>query len=541
MRLSLKHKLLGSFIIVVALVLASVSAGVSVLIRDYFIATKQREFTDKAFETARVVESYYAGQINSGQLAGFINSIDRLLGARVWVLDASENLIAASEEQQSMPPAGRPPRAGMMKKSPLGPPTGDNPAEMHHGMHNGNRMMQRGMSGEIAAQSGPEPPQHVRNLTDIRGLDIIKQQVENTGETAWAKTFYHPYYEENMLVVGVPVKPSGKMQGTVLIHAPLAGFESFLNRIYWYITASGAVVVLITIFIVNYLATGIIRPLKSMQAVASSMADGDYSVHAKVETNDEVGDMSRSLNSLAEALRAFVSKTEKTDKLRRDFVANVSHELRTPLTIMRGYNEALLDGTVDNPEQAVKYHQIMRDEAIRLEKLIAELLDLSQLEARTLTLETQPIALPEIVDNIATLFRQRSLDKGINLVINIAEGVPDIYGNGDRLAQLVVILLDNALKFTPAGGTVTVGVTAETGLVTLVVADTGAGIPEEDLSYVWERFYKGDKAHTRAGGGTGLGLAIAKEIIHFHNAIPEVKSAVGQGTIFTIKFPVKSV
>lgn len=540
-RISLQHKLLGSFIIVVTLVLASVSAGAALLIREYFIAGKQREFTAKAYETARVVEGYYAGRINYVQLAGFINNIDSLLSARVWVVDNSMNLMAASEEREL---AGNTlhHRGGMRKKGPMGAPASCNmsggPGMMHHRQGQG---MMRGADRQDAAPESSTEQNHVHNLADIQGLELIGQQVQSAGDGAWAKTFYHPYYEENMLVVGVPLKPEGQTLGTVLIHAPLAGFDGFLNRIYWYIAAAGTVVVLITVCIANYLASGIIRPLRSMQAVASAMAGGNYSVQAKAETNDEVGDLSRSLNSLAKALAVFVSNAEKTDKLRRDFVANVSHELRTPLTILRGYNEALLDGTVSSPELAMKYYQIMRDETVRLEKLIAELLDLSQLEARTAELETEPVSLAEIAANIVTLFRQRSVEKGVTLTVDIGRGIPDITGNGNRLAQLVVILLDNALKFTPAGGTVKVSVTADVNEERLIVADTGAGIPAEDLPYIWERFYKTDKAHTRTGGGTGLGLAIAKEIINLHGAASEVSSKVGQGTVFIITFPNKGL
>ncbi|SDE81524.1 sensor histidine kinase [Sporomusa acidovorans] len=539
MRISLQHKLLGSFIIVVALVLAIVSTGVSLLIRDYFFASKERELTEKAYETARVVNGYYDEEINYGQLAGFINSIDSILGARVWIVDNSLNLLAASEERQA--PVGTfHHRAGMMKKSPLDRrPDCDMPPEgqgmgWRHGT--GRR---HGMLPPPGMLPGKEPgPGQPKNLVSIDGMEGVTQQLTESAGTAWTKIVYHPYYEENMLLVAVPlIRDDGQSRGTVLINAPLAGFDSFLNRIYWYIAASGTVGILITIFIANYLSAGIIRPLKSMQAVASAMAGGDYSVQAKVKTNDEVGDLSRSLNLLAEALNDFVRKTEKTDKLRRDFVANVSHELRTPLTIMRGYNEAFLDGTISEPEQAEKYHKIMRDESVRLEKLIHELLDLSQLEARTASLETEPVSLAEIVDNLAALFGQRSEEKRVTLLTDVEKDLPDIQGNGDRLTQMVLILLDNAFKFTPAGGTVKVSLAAGNGWETLTIADTGVGISAEDLPYIWERFYKSDKAHTRTGGGTGLGLAIAREIINLHGAEPEVSSQAGQGTVFLIKFP----
>ena len=539
MRLSLQHKLLGSFIIVVALVLVIVSTGVSLLIRDYFFASKQRELTDKAYETARVVNSYYAGEINYGQLAGFINSIDSLLSARVWVVDNSFNLIAASEEQQSAS-GGMRHRAGMMKKSPM-----DQACDMMEGqgmMRQHGAGMRHGMMSNMGSDrpSGKAgEPEQSPSLAAISGIDEVKKQLEVASGTAWAKTVYHPYYEENMLLVAVPLNQvEGQPQGTVLINAPLSGFDSFLNRIYWYIAAAGTVGILITIVIANYLSTSIIRPLRSMQAVASAMAGGDYSVQAKVETNDEVGDLSRSLNLLIKALNEFVSKTEKTDKLRRDFVANVSHELRTPLTIMCGYNEALLDGTISQPGQVEKYHKVMRDESIRLQKLINELLDLSHLEARTVTLETEPVSLAEIVDNIVTLFKQPSQEKGVTLQTEIADSLPEIQAYGDRLTQLVLILVDNALKFTPAGGTITLSVGAVNHILTLSIADTGAGIFPEDLPYIWERFYKADKSHTRATGGTGLGLAIAKEIINLHGATVEVASEPGKGTVFTIQFEI---
>lgn len=536
MRISLQHKLLGSFILVVALVLVISSTGISLAIRDYFFASKQRELTDKAYETARVVNSYYNGEINYNQLTGFINSIDSLLDARVWVVDNSSNLIAASEEQQA--PAGSwHHRAGMMKRSPLDEmcdrPQGQ--GMMRH--RGGNHGMMAGMPPaqnhvNIPAESGQST-----SLAAISGIEPVKQQLEAARGTAWSKMMYHPYYEENMLLVAVPLNQAeNQPQGTVLIHAPLAGFDDFLHRIYGYIAAAGAAGIVITVLLANYLSSGIVRPLRSMQAVAAAMAGGDYTVQAQAESNDEVGDLCRSLNVLVKELNEFVGKTEKTDKLRRDFVANVSHELRTPLTIIRGYNEALLDGTISQSEQAEKYHKVMRDEAIRLQKLIQELLDLSQLEAGVTVLEKEPVALAEIVNNTVLLFTQQSQEKGVSLQTEIAEALPEILAAGDRLTQLVLILLDNALKFTPPGGTITLGVTAERQAVVLRIADTGAGIAPEDVPYIWERFYKADKSHARMAGGTGLGLAIAKEIINLHGAQVEVTSELGQGTVFTIWF-----
>jgi len=203
---------------------------------------------------------------------------------------------------------------------------------------------------------------------------------------------------------------------------------------------------------------------------------------------------------------------------------------------MRGYNQALQDGTITDPGQVKKYHQVIGEEISRLEKLIADLLDLSQLQANGIALEIEEVSLAEVIDNVITLLKQKSEEKGVALAAQIDPGTPPVQGDGDRLTQLVLILMDNALKFTPAGGQITARLAAGNGNVELTIADTGTGIAPEDLPYIWERFYKADKS--RASGGTGLGLAIARQIIELHGATVDVASTVGEGTAFTIRFPI---
>nr|WP_284707745.1 HAMP domain-containing sensor histidine kinase [Sporomusa sphaeroides] len=282
------------------------------------------------------------------------------------------------------------------------------------------------------------------------------------------------------------------------------------------------------------MARHIVRPLTAMQETAAALAHGDYDRRVTVSSRDEVGDLGQSLNSLAKDLGEYVRQMEMTDRMRRDFVANVSHELRTPLTIMYGYNQALQDGTITEAKKVKKYHRVMGGEILRLEKLIAELLDLSQLQATGITLETEDVPLAEVIDNVITLMKQKSEQKGVTLAAQI-DPIPSIRGDGDRLTQLVLILVDNALKFTPAGGQITASLTESSDSVVLTIADTGVGIAPGDLPHIWERFYKADKS--RASGGTGLGLAIAKQIIELHGAAVDVISTSGQGTTFIIRFP----
>lgn len=380
----------------------------------------------------------------------------------------------------------------------------------------------------------------VLTLADIQGMTGLIEEIKANSGKVWSKTLYHPYYEENILMVAVPLKRTdGTVTGTVMINAPIQGIESFLNKIYYYIGIAGLGAIGFAILLSSYLASGIVRPLRAMRETAAAIAHGKYTTRVQITSRDEVGELGHSLNSMAQDLGDYVNQLESMDKMRRDFVANASHELRTPLTIMRGYNQVLREKTITEPALVEKYHRIMGDEITRLEKLIAELLDLSQLQSNESSLELEPVQLGEVVENVITLLQDKSAEKGVRLVSQIGSNDSPILGDGDRLTQLVLILMDNALKFTPSEGGIIASVTEVDGKVVLTVSDTGDGIPPEDLPHIWERFYKVDKS--RARGGTGLGLAIAKQIIELHGGAAEVSSTLHEGTTFSIQFPTKQV
>lgn len=499
MKSSLRRKLLYSYIAVTVLILAVVSVAISVLLREYFLSSKQQELVNKGFELGRVVESYQDGRIDYAQFTNFINAVDTFLDARVWVIDPARNVVAVSSPRRGGPGMGHGPGMGQ------GPGMGMGPGMM------GGGMLQRNLVAEF------EPVFSGRVVT---------------------RSFYHPVYGENMLLVAVPLtREDGTVLGAVVLNSPVRGINQFLLQLYYYIGGIGLLALLVTVLIVRHLARSITSPLKDMEQSAAAMARGDYNTRIRIETDDEVGELGKSLNTLANELARFVGNTARTEKLRRDFVANISHELRTPLTVIRGYTEALLDGTVTRSDQAEKYHRLMRDETVRLERLINELLDLSRLQGENASLALEVLPVAAIAESVAAMLKQRAEQGGVELETALATSGCDIRGNGDRLTQLLLILLDNALKFTPAGGKVTVGVAREGGQVALTVVDTGVGIPAEDLPYIWERFYKADKSHSRDRAGTGLGLAIAREIIDRHGAVAVVTSELGAGTGFRILFP----
>lgn len=233
-----------------------------------------------------------------------------------------------------------------------------------------------------------------------------------------------------------------------------------------------------------------------------------------------------------------ITKEKRLEALRREFVANVSHELRSPLSLLQGYVEALADGLAENEEERNKYLDILLDETLRLKRLVNDLLDLTQLETGNMSLNSEELAVHELVNRVTDRFRPMFTEQEKTLTVNVPIDLPPIIGDEDRLQQVLVNLLDNAAKYTPAGGTVTVGAVVNGDLVDIFVEDSGPGIPKEEIGQVWERFYKVDKARTRETvGGTGLGLAIAKNIVLAHHGTVKVESQPGLGSRFTFSLP----
>jgi len=228
-----------------------------------------------------------------------------------------------------------------------------------------------------------------------------------------------------------------------------------------------------------------------------------------------------------------MSEMERLERTRREYVANVSHELRTPLTAVRGLLEPLADGLVTNEEDRQRYYRIMLKEVVRLSRLITDMLQLSRLQAGTEYMELVEVDINEILSDIRQSYAQEAAQHGITLELD-APKLPHVVTDPDRIEQLLVILLDNAMHYTPEGGTITI--LAEDGpRVSISVRDTGVGIPEKDIPHVFDRFYKVDKS--RKEGGTGLGLSIARNIIQKLGESISVESDLGHGTTF--RFTVK--
>jgi len=258
------------------------------------------------------------------------------------------------------------------------------------------------------------------------------------------------------------------------------------------------------------------------------METGDYGARVRTTSVDEVGQLAQAFNRMSAEL-------DQLERLRRDLVANVSHELKTPISALRAHLENLLDG-VERPDPETL--QVMLAQSDRLGRLVDQLLDLSRLESGDVPLQREQVALAPLVSEVLSEIEVARADRGVALERRLAEDLPPVFADRERIHQVLFNLLDNAVRFTPDGGSVTVSAERHDGAVDVHVADTGSGIAPEHLPRLFERFYRVDPARSKKEGGTGIGLAIARSVVEAHGGRIWAESSPGQGSVFTFELPV---
>ena len=275
---------------------------------------------------------------------------------------------------------------------------------------------------------------------------------------------------------------------------------------------------------------GIARPLSDVMAAADAVAEGDLSVRVPVHGRGE-------FDRLAESFNRMIEELERADQQRRNLTADVAHELRTPLHIIQGNLEGILDDVYEPTEEHIG---ATLDETRLLARLVDDLRTLSLVESGQLLLVWEPVDVIELLADVGTSFSGQAEAAGIDLRVE-ADGDPStmtVSADVGRLDQVLGNLVANALRHTPAGGTITLRAEPTNGSVRIIVRDTGEGIPAEDLPYIFDRFWRGDRSRSHAGGaGSGLGLAIARQLVWAHGGRIGVESEPGQGTTFTIELP----
>ncbi len=232
-----------------------------------------------------------------------------------------------------------------------------------------------------------------------------------------------------------------------------------------------------------------------------------------------------------------VTEQKKSDAMRREFVANVSHELRTPITNIRSYTETLIEAPDIPDEMEENFLKVILSESDRMTKIVQDLLSLSKFDAGSESLVMEPFDMAKSVQDVCSAITIEAAKHGHTMTLHCADGLPPVNGDRSRIEQVIVNVISNAVKYTPDGGKIDVSVTHGGGFVRLAVQDNGIGIPKEDLPRIFERFYRVDKARSRASGGTGLGLSIAQEIVRLHGGEISIDSDYGKGTLVTVSLP----
>ena len=314
--------------------------------------------------------------------------------------------------------------------------------------------------------------------------------------------------EAPTFTVGVPFMMDDTVTGAVFIRTKAQQIESGLEEILWRIVLIAAAVILLFGIVAFLFVRRRMKPLKQLETAAAIIAEGDFSV----QVDEKKGD--RELRELSGAFNTMTRKLQGVEENRREFVANVSHELRSPITSIRGFAEGMADGVIPAEEQP-KYLRLVANESKRLSGLIDDLLALSRLERDDAKPEMTVFDVNEMLRR-AVIRRMNDLEaKRIDVGCEFEEDRCEVRADSDRIEQVVINLLDNAIKFTPEGGKITLESAAKDDVAEITVRDSGCGVPSEDREKIFDRFFTADRAHT-AGKGTGLGLSICKRIMEMH-------------------------
>lgn len=488
------------------------------------------------------------------------------------------------------------------------------------------------------------------SMVNHAGRPEIKEALKgNIGESAR----YSSSLQKEMYYFAVPVKSEDKVLGVVRVAIPWTEIQAGQKQIRFIIGSAVLAALILMVLVESTFTSSMIVPLQQMTAAAWEMAEGKLDTVLPVNSNDEIGSLSKGLNYMSQKLKDTIrqiteernkiqailasmtdgviaidargnillinpavermfnityeqslgkgvievvrnyelekllhstlesgeivtqemqiqapdSKTFRVsiapltsetglvgavtvmrditaliqvEKMKTDFVANVSHELRTPLTSIKGFVETLLDGALADPDTATHFLEIINEETNRLNRLITDLLSLSKIEDERLEIKKKPVNLDKLIANAVSILSPQAVEKGIEISVHITDSLPTVECDKDMIGQLLINLIDNAVKYTPHGGAINISAGPSDKGIRVSVQDTGIGIPRESIPRLFERFYRVDKARSREIGGTGLGLAIVKHILEVHHGSIEVQSKIGQGSIFAFYLPSRS-
>ena len=369
---------------------------------------------------------------------------------------------------------------------------------------------------------------------DSTSLSTVTKKIEDFDILDFGNRYYsignfYGSFSDDILTVYAPITVSYKVRGYVLIHKSISNIVDTANRITMIGYQTLGFIAFAGLLVFGLFTVVIYLPIRKLRKSADAYAQGDYSVTTDVHSNDEIGYLAASVNYMANELHTLEDDQKK-------FISNVSHDFRSPLTSIKGYVEAMLDGTIP-VEMQEKYLNIILFETERLNKLTKSLLELNKFGSRGIMLDVSTFDINQTIKTTAQTFEGVCKKKQLSFDLTLTGEQLMVRADYGKIQQILYNLIDNAIKFSHDNSTIYIETTTKNEKVFISVKDTGIGIPKDSINKIWERFYKSDLSRGKDKKGTGLGLAIVKEIINAHNENINCISTEGVGTEFIFTLP----
>lgn len=349
------------------------------------------------------------------------------------------------------------------------------------------------------------------------------------GQKVFRNEQYSAGYGSYVLFTGYPLTINGKVEGAILLLCPIDNINQNIARMNLIIWIVAVAMIIVSVPFIYLNSRRISKPIKEMETTARKIASGEKADHRVLASKDEIGRLSNSFKYMKDQI-------EKTEKMRQELIADVSHELRTPLTSINGFVQAIIDGVID-PEDQREYLLLIQEEAKRLIRLTSDLLDLAKLQSGGIELHKERINLFTVVEGILAVFSTTAKNKRLSMANRIDTALY-VTADPSALKQVLINIVSNAIKYSLEEGAIIVRAEEEHNIVRLAVCDNGIGITEEDLLYIFEKFYRSDRVRNSEDKSSGLGLAIAKNLVELSGGSIWVDSTVGNGTSVIFTLPV---
>ena len=485
MQHSLFDRIYLAFLMILIISFVVLIIFVSYFTRRSLISEKTETLSNEASLIAtQAVAGYMSGEMDSVDLADYFNYYSQTLQSDIWFVSDKGFLIANSTYYAEGP----------------------------------------SNSYKSALSANDKIPNNIYQLDRDYVLDKKHSQVGD----------FYGLYGADVISVNVPLEFTDEETGAsvsvgaLILHSSTGQINNMMRSIYSISYVPCLVIIAIAFAFLSIISTKIIRPIKKLSNVAQEYSKGDFEVKTEITSKDEIG-------QLAESMEYMASQLGQMEEYRHEFISNISHDFRSPLTSIRGYIQAMLDGTIP-PEKQERYLNICLDETNRLTKLTQGLLDLNSLEIYGPYLKLEDFDFIDIVKPTLNTFEIKCIDKGVAIYLNNHATNTMVTADKTKIQQVVYNLIDNALKFTPSGKQIFVTINDKSNKLIVSVKDEGIGMDQDTQKRIWTRFYKGDASRGKDKQGTGLGLAITKEIIKAHNENIEVISTpdVGSEFVFTL-------